>query len=285
MSTKQVKKESIHITKASGKPAVFIPDKLAVSLRRAGAGEGMILQILDAVTFQLYEGMSTKEIYRIAFRLLKKMSKQTASKYKLKDAIFELGPAGFAFEHFISEILKHEGYSIKSGTIVQGHCVKHEIDVIAIKAEQHFMVECKFHLNKGIFCNVKIPLYIQARFKDVEQQWLQLEGHQTKFHQAWVVTNTRFTKDAIQYGTCAGLHLLSWDYPSGNSLREQIDRLKLYPVTCLTSINLPEKQKLIEQKIILCEALSQKSKVLLNIGIDSKRISAILKEAEGLYKF
>ena len=204
-----MKKESIHITKASGERMAFIPDKLTVSLRRAGAGEEIIKQIMNSVTAQLYEGMTTKEIYKIAFRLLKKVSKQTASKYKLKDAIFELGPAGFAFEHFISEILKHEGYTITLGTIVQGHCVTHEIDVIAIKEEQHFMVECKFHHNKGIFCNVKIPLYIQARFKDVEQQWLQLEGHQTKFHQAWVVTNTRFTKDAIRYGACVGLYLLS----------------------------------------------------------------------------
>ena len=279
-----MQKQSIHIKKASGEPAVFIPDKLTRSLRRAGAGEEMITRIMNAVNAQLYEGMPTKEIYRIAFRLLKKISKQTASKYKLKDAIFELGPAGFAFEQFIGEILKHEGYEIQLGTIVQGHCVTHEIDVIAIKAQHHFMVECKFHHNKGIFCNVKIPLYIQARFKDVEQQWKQLEGHQTKFHQAWVVTNTRFTKDAIQYGTCAGLHLLSWDYPSGNGLRDRIDRLKLYPITCLTSINFSEKQKLIEQKIILCEALSQKSKALLSIGIDPKRIPVILKEAEGLCK-
>lgn len=277
-----MQKRNVHITKASGEQAVFKPEKLTRSLRRAGAKEEVISQILDSVRSQLYDGMTTKKIYQIAFGLLKKASKTIASKYKLKDAIFELGPDGFAFEIFISELLKHQGYDVQLGKIVSGHCVAHEIDVIAAREEHHFMVECKFHHNKGIFCNVKVPLYIQSRFKDVEQKWLQLAGHETKFHQAWVVTNTRFTKDAIQYGTCAGLHLLSWDYPSGNGLREQIDRLRLYPVTCLTSLNLSEKQKLVEHQIILCKLLSKRVNVLAKMGIDDARIPLILKEAESL---
>ena len=57
------------------------------------------------------------------------------------------------------------------GEIVKGHCVNHEIDVIAEKEDYRFMIECKFRNLPGTNCDVKIPLYIQARFKDVEQQW------------------------------------------------------------------------------------------------------------------
>lgn len=46
---------------------------------------------------------------------------------------------------------------------------------------------------------------------------------------------------AIKYGSCAGLNLLSWDFPKGNSLREQIDASGLYPLTYLTTLSLNEK--------------------------------------------
>ena len=42
----------------------------------------------------------------VAFNLLKANSKFVAAKYQLKRAIMELGPSGYPFESFISEVLK-----------------------------------------------------------------------------------------------------------------------------------------------------------------------------------
>jgi len=125
---------------------------------------------------------------------------------------------------------------------------------------------------------VKIPLYIQARFKDVETEWLKIPEHLAKIHQGWVVTNTKFTSDAIQYGTCAGLKLVGWNYPDGNSLRSQIDALKLYPITCLTSLTKFEKQKLLENKIVLCQELRDNKNLLIKIGVKDTKIDVIMKE-------
>ncbi|MCH5685183.1 restriction endonuclease [Niabella sp. W65] len=80
-----------------------------------------------------------------------------------------LGPTGFPFEKLTAAILESMGYSTRTGVIVPGHCVKHEIDVIATKEEHHIMVECKFHNRQGFVSDVKIPLYIQSRFLDVEK--------------------------------------------------------------------------------------------------------------------
>ena len=129
--------------------------------------------------------------------------------------------------------------------------MRHEIDVIAEKENNHIMIECKYHNLPGTICDVKIPLYINSRFKDVEASWIQLPGHDKKFHQGWVVTNTRFTQDAIQYGTCAGLKLIGWDYPNGEGIRSKIDTLGLYPITCLTKLSKFEKQQLLEKRIVL----------------------------------
>ena len=162
--------------------------------------------------------------------------------------------------------------------------MNHEIDVIAEKGNQHFMIECKFHNLPGTNCDVKIPLYIQARFKDVEQQWKRIPGHGTKTHQGWVVTNTKFTGDAIQYGLCAGLHLLGWDFPNGKSLREQIDASGLYPLTSLTTLTLHEKQFLLDKKIVLCKEICNNPDLLSIAQIPAQRKKAIINEANILCK-
>lgn len=279
-----MKKNTIHITKGSGERVVFSKQKLHDSLKRSGADEKTIDMVIQEVEPKLFDGIPTKKIFRMAFNLLKKKDKPIAAKYKLKEAIMELGPSGFPFEKYISEILKYQGFKTTVGEIVQGSCVSHEIDVIAEKDEKHFMIECKYHNARGIICNVKIPLYIQARFKDIEIKWKNLPGHSEKFHQGWVVTNTRFSDDAIQYGTCVGLHLLGWDFPKNNSLKDQIDGSGLYPITCLTTLTSLEKQKLLDQNIVLSIEIFKNPSLLLSNGISQMRTDIILKEAQTLCK-
>lgn len=279
-----MKDKKINITKASGEQVSFNADKLRHSLHRSGADEITITEIIHEVQKNIYENISTRKIYQLAFGLLKKQSRHSASRYKLKQAIMELGPSGFPFEKYVAEILKYQGYKVKVGEIVQGHCVNHEIDVIAEKGNQHFMIECKFHNLPGTNCDVKIPLYIQARFKDVEQQWKSIPGHENKSHQAWVVTNTKFTGDAIQYGLCVGLHLLGWDFPHGNSLREQIDASGLYPLTTLTTLTLNEKQLLLDKKIVLCKEICSNPGLLSIALIPAQRKKAIMNEVNILCK-
>ncbi|MDB4121409.1 ATP cone domain-containing protein, partial [bacterium] len=147
---------TIDIIKASGDKVKFSMAKLKASLRRIGADEQTVNQIVDNVRDELYQGISTKEIYNRAFALLKKKKSYLASKYKLKKAIYELGPTGFPFEHFISAILKYSGYKTEVGTILQGQCVTHEIDVMAHKNNKTSVIECKFHNEEGLKCNVKV---------------------------------------------------------------------------------------------------------------------------------
>ncbi len=275
-------KKDLFITKASGETAKFSEEKLSTSLERAGASEVQIADIMDEIAPKLYEGISTKKIYRLAFSLLKESSRHLAAKYHLKRAIMELGPSGYPFEKFIGEILRFQGYDVQVGVIVTGQCVQHEIDVIARLDHRQLMIECKYHNQPGTFSDVKIPLYIQARFKDVEAQWLKSPNEGSKSYQGWVVTNTRFSADAIQYGTCAGLKLLGWDYPVKGSLKDQIDTLGLYPVTCLTSLTKTEKQRLLDRKIVLCKELLNNEKLLEQTGVKSSRIAIVLQETHQL---
>jgi len=277
-----MKKKSILVTKAAGYVVPFAEEKLKASLMHAGADKKMIDDILTTIKPQLYNGIPTKEIYKMAFALLKAGSRPMAAKYHLKSGIMELGPSGYAFERFFGEILKHQGYKIRIGEIVQGKCVSHEIDVIAEKDNDFFMIECKYHNLPGNVSSVKIPLYIQSRFKDVEAVWMEVKGHESKFHQGWVVTNTRFTTDAIQYGVCAGLNLVGWDYPQKGSLKDLIDSLGLYPLTCLTSLTKGEKSVLLEKDIVLCQEIYHNEKLLLTAGLKPARIKLVMDEVSQL---
>ena len=274
--------KNIKITKYSGEKVKFSADKLRASLNKTGAEKETIDHIIKTVKDELYQGISTKEIYNRAYYLLKQDKSYFASKYKLKKAIYEFGPTGYPFERFISAVLKYSGYKTQVGEILQGQCVKHEIDVVAHKNGETTIVECKFHGEQGLKCNVKIPLYINSRYQDVKAHWNSKQANTNTLSKGWVVTNTRFTEDAKQYGNCCGLYLLSWDSPKENGLKERIDRLGLYPITVSTLLTKREKQFLLSRDIVLCRELIGDNFYLDHLGISEVRKEKILKEIKQL---
>lgn len=268
---------NIEVIKHSGQKASFSIEKLKSSLRKSGAEESLVNEISNHVRDELYQGISTKEIYNRAYALLKKKKNAYASKYKLKNAIYELGPTGFPFEKFVGALLFHSGYEVKTGQFLQGKCVTHEVDVVAHKNGKYIVAECKFHSEEGRNCNVKVPLYIHSRYRDI----LNFYGEKTKGekpNEGWVVTNTRFTEDAIIYGECVGLYLLSWDLPKDNGIKDRIDRLGLYPVTVSTLLSQREKQFLLSRDVVLCKQLINDAFYLDHLGISVKRKERILDE-------
>ncbi|MDX1445726.1 restriction endonuclease [Lishizhenia sp.] len=274
--------EQISILKMNGKHDVFDARKLRLSLKNSGATDDMINHVLSEVSAALYENISTEEIHKIAFSRLRQYKRSIAARYKLKKALLEMGPSGFPFEKIVEQTLIHQGYQTETDQILEGVCVKHEVDVIAQKDNRYLLVECKFHSEQSRQSDVKIPLYIQSRFHDIKQNWKKLNQHQNKIHEGWIFTNTRFSKDAIQYGNCMGIKLVDWDSPAQGSLKELIDQAGLHPITCLTSLSLNEKHKLLNENIVLCKELMNSRNILFKIDIHKQRHSNILSEAKQL---
>ena len=98
----------------------------------------------------------------------------------------------------------------------------------------------------------------------------------------WIVTNNRFTADAITFANCSGLQLLSWNYPENNCLKSKTDQNKLYPITCLTTLSLAEKEHLLQEELLLVKDILVQSSVLNTIGLSPNRIQNVLKEAREL---
>ncbi|MGB5500469.1 MAG: ATP cone domain-containing protein [Maribacter sp.] len=273
---------AIEIIKSSGEKVRFSLTKLRRSLQRSGADATLVNQIVDKVRDELYQGISTKEIYNRAFALLKNKKSVFASKYKLKKAIYELGPTGFPFEKFVAAILEYSGYSTEVGKMIQGDCVQHEVDVFAKKNGMLAVIECKFHGEEGRNCNVKVPLYIHSRYNDIKSYWENKKSNPIAMDRGWVVTNTRFTQDAMAYGKCVDLYLLSWDIPKEDGLKDRIDRLGLYPITVSTLLSKREKQFLLSRDVVLCRQLLNDSFFLDHLEVSEPRKGKIMKELRQL---
>lgn len=269
---------NIDIIKSSGEKAKFSLAKLRGSLLHSGANKELVNQIVKQVKDEVYQGISTKEIYNRAFTLLKEHKSLFASKYKLKKAIYELGPTGYPFEKFVAALLKYSGYKTTVGRVMNGICVTHEIDVFAEKDNKINIIECKFHSEEGRNCNVKVPLYINSRYLDVKAHWHGVQVQTKILESGWVVTNTRFTADAVTYGNCVGLFLLSWDFPKGDGLKERIDKLGLYPITVSTLLTNREKQFLLARDVVLCQQLLKDKFFLDHLGVSQIRKEKILNE-------
>ncbi len=157
----------ITITKSDGTQQLFEEEKLINSLKHAGANDQAIDDILETVEAHMKDGMTTNEIYSHAFSLLRKLSFHTAVKYSVRRALAELGPDGFPFERFVSRIFHAWGYETLTDQQVMGACIEHEMDVVAWKGKSLAMVEAKFHNEFGLKSDVKVALYVKARFDDI----------------------------------------------------------------------------------------------------------------------
>lgn len=273
------------VVKKSGDIVDFDAGKLKKSLLRSGVAEVVADAISSEITQQLYPGMKTRQIYRIAEKMLKKVSAVHAARYNLRAGIRQLGPAGFFFEKFISQLFLAEGFETQTNLKLKGICVSHEIDILLLKNRETTMVECKFHAKSETVSDVKVPMYILSRFNDLKSNSHLIFSGIQKLDRCMIVTNNRFTTDAMVFAKCSGLELLSWDYPDGNSLKAKIDREGLYPITCLTTLSMLEKEKLLILNVITVKQLIEMSGTLSKIGISPGRQENILNEATGLCKY
>ncbi|NAY91326.1 ATPase [Muricauda sp. JGD-17] len=273
--------EQFEVIKSTGEKAPFSLKKLKASLKKSGASRQVVEHIVQTIANELYPEITTAEIHNRAFALLKKEQSTFASKYKLKKAIYELGPTGFPFERFVGQLLNYSGYTVEVGQIVQGFCVKHEIDILAENSDCFILVECKFHSDKTKKSNVKDPLYIHSRFSDVQKLWNGADDKKL-LKEGWLVTNTRFTADALQYGSCAKLFLLGWNHPKDNALKDRIDRFGLYPITVSTLLTKREKDFLLSRDVVLCRQLLGDRFFLDHLGVSDTRKKKILEEMKML---
>ncbi|HJU13694.1 MAG TPA: ATP cone domain-containing protein [Candidatus Nitrosotalea sp.] len=218
----------IYVIKSDGTRTPFDLNKVRKTCIRAGASKKTANTIASMVANKVRPNMRTNMIYKMVLQALasEEEGQIVRHRYRLKESLLRMGPAGFKFEDYVARLLENTGYQINSlRAKLDGRCVRHEVDIsVYSKAtDKRCMVECKYHNLPGIFTGIKESLYTHARFLDLGMH----------FESEMLVTNTKVSTDVMTYASCIGQEIISWRYPQGRSLESLIETHGLYPLTIL----------------------------------------------------
>lgn len=273
-----------YVIKATGEREEFNAQKLRDSLLRAQASPEAADNIVNQIENELKDDTSTKDIYHHAFELLGKEESPAAARYSLRRAVMELGPTGFPFEQFVAEIFRTKGFETTTDFMAKGECANHEIDIVAWNKEKLIFVEAKFHNELGIKSDLKIVLYIKARWDDLANQKFDFGDHKHKIDEGWLITNTKFSESAIKYAKCRNMKLVGWNYPEVGNLQDLIEEARLHPITCLNSTTPSDERLLMESGIVLCKQARDNPDILRQAGLSDEKISNMLAEIDLIQK-
>ncbi|MCX8197113.1 MAG: ATP cone domain-containing protein [Candidatus Micrarchaeota archaeon] len=270
----------IYVKKADGSREPLDYNKIRTALRKAGASNQLVDEIIDAIVPRIKNDMPTGEIYKMAYQELAQIRPGAAARFGLRNALLKLGPEGYPFETFIGALLKGRGYQTQLRQVLYGKCIQHEIDVIATRGEYNghpptkSIIECKFHNSIHYECHIQSALYSWARFLDIKERNPDITS-------CWLVTNTKFSTDVITYADCVGLKLLGWSFPKDESLQIRIEENKLYPITLIPSLNRRAFSILHEAGIITVkEFLAAREDYLEGLNLTRKEIAKYKHEAK-----
>ncbi len=221
--------KKILVTKYSGIKEPYDQEKVVNSILRAGVKRETVPVVLAKVESQLYDGISTDELYRlVGEQLAQKVLPDNPHLYHLREALALMG--SIDFEKFIREFLEKEGYRSRWNVIVPGFCIEHQVDVmVETPSGQKLMVEVKQHRRFHRDCDLGTTVEVWGRLDDL-QKGFAAGKNQENFAAACLITNTKFSAHAKQYAACKGLRLLGWrfnsfDTPKTEGLEEKIKQI------------------------------------------------------------
>jgi len=264
------------IIKSNGERVKFDPEKIRLTLHRAGAKRELIEQVLDRVGKRLKDGMTTKQVFGIVRKELHKSNKRIAHRYNLRGALLKLGPAGFKFEKYVASVLSAYQYQTElPEKELAGLCVDHEVDVIARKNGRLIMIEAKFRNRFGDSVKLKDTMATWSSFQDLVEG--SKSGKCPKFNELWIVTNGRFSERALQFGVCRGIHMVGWG-GGEHSLARLVDHATLYPITVLEDLHQWEMDGFAANNLMLCREIadSEPRKLARRTRIDGDRAGRII---------
>lgn len=267
----------LNVIKVGKQIEPYSEEKILHSIKRAGIPEKIHNDVLKHVNSKVYDNIPSSEIYGHVTEFLGASDyPYSRSRYSLKQAIMDLGPTGYPFEDFISEILNSHGYNTEVRVNLMGKCVSHEVDIVAKKNERSILIEAKFHNSVGTRTDVHVPMYTKSRYEDIKDKY--------NLNESWIITNTKATTDAIAFAECVGMTIISWSYPEKGSLRELIESAGLHPITILSTLLPQHKLNLLKRHIIRCKSIHENPSILEPLGMSVEEKKKVLDEIEFVCK-
>jgi hypothetical protein len=254
----------MQVTKADGSSQEFKPEKVIDACVRAGLSASQAKGILEKILPEIYNGMTTREIFDIVRKQIEALDDRSAYFIRLRDAISDLDPV--SFEIYAKKILDTHGFTTSLNRIIRGRYVEHEVDVVAAAEGRTYLIECKHHHNPHRFTGLGTCLQVMARMEDINAE-------SQVFDSAWIFTNNKFSDHAKTYSAGAGIRLTGWKSGGRFSIEHMIQKQRIFPVTIL-NISRKESESLLKEKIVTVQDL-----------IFSEKETDAAREAEKLLSF
>ena len=270
-----------------GEKEPFSWRKVYQSALRVGAQKALAKHIASQIEKEAYNNIRTKEIFKKVQEYLFHDFHKGAMRFSLKEAMRKLGPSGFPFEKYVGEVFKRLGFAVQINQHLPGKCVFHEIDLLAKIDKQLLIGECKFHSLPGSRVDLKVAMATYACYLDLNIGNFFKKASLKKLKiRPMLITNTKFTSEAIRYAECMKIDLLGWRYPMDRGLEYVIESNKFYPITILPSLKgdllnvCGQEQIMLAQDLLLIDI----NKCAKKARIPEKRLLSLKKEAEILLK-
>ena len=247
-----------------------------------GATRAAAETIADKVEANIYDGIETRKVLQMVYRLLKKHKPAVKHQIDLRRALSLLGSAP-DFERFIQLLLAEHGYKVTPNQIVQGRCVEHEIDAIATRDGKTCIVEVKHHESYHTRTNLDVSRISRAVFEDVTEGYA-LGLNRLRIDYAMIVCNTKLTEHAKRYADCRGILHVGWSSPADHDLQTMIEEKHAYPITFIKGLNAANRQKLASNGILLLKQLTaiNPEELKRQTGISRDNIESIVDSAEAI---
>jgi hypothetical protein len=267
-----------YIHKSNGEKEYFQDKKLLGSLLKASLAKKDAEEILNDVKKIVPKGATSDQIHQITYKRLCKTHLPHAQLYNLRKALADLPPK--IFEKYVKKILEVDGYACEWERIVQGAGTRHEVDVVAHKDENCFLIECKRRSNWHRPSGLGKILVVQARYDDILDGYTK-KKNKYKFTRPWVINNAKFSAHAQEYAAYKGMWLTGWDIPKGKGINEWIQHLQVYPVTILR-LQKNDMSRLLERDIITFKDLEITHKKTTQKILSSTVYKSVLQQMQSI---
>ena len=244
---------AVFVTKADGTRQVFMREKVVRTCLRMSASRDLAEDVARKVEERSYDGIETKKILRMIFRFLSKHRTAIRHMIDLRSALSLIKPQP-NFEQFIQLVLREQGYEVVPNQIVLGKCVEHEVDAIARKDGDTYIVEVKHHANYHTPTGLDEGRIARAVLEDATDAF-KLGLSPLQVDNAMIVCNTKLSEHAKRYTRCRGIHHLCWGSPPEHNLQTIIEAHNLYPITCLKGVKDNARTRLATAGILLLKQL------------------------------
>ncbi len=247
---------------------------------KMGADNYIANEVTERIEKKLFQGITTQMILQQIFTYMREYRPGVSHLFDLKQGISLMEPKP-EFELFIQFLLAHTGFEVAPNQVLKGKCGEHEVDGIAKKDGVTYFVEVKHHFSYHTLTGLDESRIAWAVLEDVTDAFT-AGLTSLKIDRAVIVTNTRYSDHAIQYGKCKNLIQIGWTSPEHFGLREAIEKNQLYPLSCLRGVSVEVRLRLVDSGIVLIKQLLNQDRLTIErkTGLPQSTVDSIIEKAQ-----